>query len=78
MSLVKQPEEIQKLDEQIAELFDEEAIEKEIFDRCDFEAAVQEVICGINFFVMSKVSRNQMYNREVKSTAYTVKPAWRE
>ena len=33
MSLVKQLEEIQKLDGQIAELGDEEAIEKEIFDR---------------------------------------------
>ena len=78
MSLVKQLEEIQKLDGQIVELVHEEAIEKEIFDRCDFEAAVQEVICGINFLLWVKVSRNPMYNREVKSTAYTVKPAWRE
>jgi hypothetical protein len=40
VSLDKQLKEIEKLDGEIAELVDEENIEREIFERCDFEAAV--------------------------------------
>jgi hypothetical protein len=38
----------------IAELVDEENIEREILERCDFEAAVQEVICRLDSFVAEK------------------------
>ena len=46
--LEKQLIEINKLDQQIAELMDEEGIENEIFERFDFESAMQETICRIN------------------------------
>ena len=54
IALQKQLQEIQELDEQIVELVEEENIEKEIFDRCNFEAAVQEVICRLNSFISGK------------------------
>lgn len=54
IALQKQLQEIQKLDEQIVELVEEENIEKEIFDRCVFEAAIQEVICRIYSFISGK------------------------
>ncbi|CAB4009580.1 Hypothetical predicted protein [Paramuricea clavata] len=54
VSLVIQLKEIEKLDGDITELVDEENIEREIFERCDFEAVVQEVICRLNSFVAEK------------------------
>ena len=44
INLEKQQKEIESLDQQIAQMLEADAIEKEILDRCEFEAYLQETI----------------------------------
>ena len=44
----------QPLDNDIAELLDEESIEKEIVEKCEFDNALEEIIC-----LISSVIKNQ-------------------
>ena len=50
--LIKQQARIESLDAEIEELIDETAIEKEIIDKCEFNALIQETI----YFIASSVS----------------------
>ena len=47
IALEKQQKEIEALDSQIADLLEADAIEKEILEKCDFDAALQEAVCSI-------------------------------
>lgn len=51
IALEKQQKDLELLDNQIAESLDADNIEKEIFERCDFDAAVQESICAISTYL---------------------------
>ena len=56
--LEKQQKEIESLDQQIAQLLEADAIEKEILDRCEFEASLQETISLISSHLSFKESKN--------------------
>ena len=48
VSFEKQQQLIEPLDNDIAELLDEEPIEKEIVKKCEFDNALEEIICIIS------------------------------
>ena len=54
VSLEKQQQLIEPLDNDRAELLDEESIEKEIVEKCEFDNALEEIIC-----LISSVLKNQ-------------------
>ena len=54
VSLEKQQQLIEPLDNDIAELLEEESIEKEIVEKCEFDNALEEIIC-----LISSVLKNQ-------------------
>ena len=58
INLEKQQQEIESLDQQIAQMLEADAIEKEILDRCEFEASLQETISLISSHLSFKESKN--------------------
>ena len=51
------------MDNDIAELLDEESIEKEIVEKCEFDNALEEIIC-----LISSVLKNQEeYGKSIES-----------
>ena len=63
INLEKQQKQIETLNEEIAELVGADAIEKEILDRCEFEASLQETI--------SLISSQLSFAKESKNSAET-------
>ena len=63
INLEKQQKQIETLNQEIAELVGADAIEKEILDRCEFEASLQETIS----FISSRLS----FAKESKNSAET-------
>ena len=59
VSLQKQQQLIEPLDNDRAELLDEESIEKEIVEKCEFDNALEEIIC-----LISSVLKNQEESRK--------------
>ena len=54
VSLEKQQQLLEPLDNDIAELLDEESSEKEIVEKCEFDNTLEEIIC-----LISSVLKNQ-------------------
>ena len=63
INLEKQQKQIETLNQEIAELVGADAIEKEILDRCEFEASLQETI--------SLISSRLSFAKESKNSAET-------
>ena len=63
INLEKQQKQIETLNQEIAELVGADAIEKEILDRCEFEASLQETI--------SLISSRLSFTKESKNSAET-------
>ena len=63
INLEKQQKQIETLNQEIAELAGADAIEKEILDRCEFEASLQETI--------SLISSRLSFAKESKNSAET-------
>ena len=63
INLEKQQKQIETLNQEIAELVGADAIEKQILDRCEFEASVQETI--------SLISSRLSFAKESKTSAET-------
>ena len=63
INLEKQQKQIETLNQEIAELVGADAIEKEILDRCEFEASLQETI--------SLISSRLSFVTESKNSAET-------
>ena len=66
INLEKQQKQIETLNQEIAELVGADAIEKEILDRCEFEASLQETI--------SLISSRLSFTKESKNSAETTPP----
>ena len=58
INLEKQQRELESLDQEIAKLLEADAIEKEILERCEFEAALQEIISLVSSHLSVKESKN--------------------
>ena len=59
----KHQKEIASLDQEIAELLEADAIEKEILERCEFNASLQETILLITL-CFSLLSRKRMMSKK--------------
>ena len=71
--LIKQQARIESLDAEIEELIDETAIEKEIIDKCEFNAVIQETIYFISSTVSGKTSvSNTASQHNFENTVNTV------
>ena len=58
MKMEKQPKEIESVDQQIAQMMEAGAIEKEILDRCELKGSLSETISLISSHLPYKESKN--------------------